>query len=326
MHAWRVLTQGKTERVEGQEPPEPGPGQVGLAIAACGLNFADLLMIKGTYQDMPALPVTLGLEVAGTVVSVGDGVTTLAPGDRVAVFAGHGGLATHGVFDASRAVKLPDAMPFHVAAGFQIAYGTSHLALDHRARLAPGETLLVLGAGGGVGLTAVEIGALMGARVIACARGADKLAAAKQAGAHHLIDTRSADLRDAVRDLGGADVVYDPVGGDLFTAAVRATNPGGRILAIGFASGKVPEVKANHFLVKNIDLIGFYWGGYMAFAPHILTGSLATLLDWYGAGKLSPHVSHRLPFERADEGLDLLRTRSSTGKVVIEMPQTEPSD
>jgi len=299
--------------------PEPGPGQVRVRIAACGLNFADLLMIEGRYQDNPPTPFTPGLEVAGTVEALGPGVDGPAPGTRVAVYAGHGGLAEAGCFEADRCLPIPASMPFAEAAGFQIAYGTSHLALRHAARLVPGETLLVLGAAGGVGLTAVELGRLMGARVIAVARGADKLAVAEAAGADHLIDSDAADLRAAVKDLGGADVVYDPVGGAAFDAAMRATRPGGRLLVIGFAGGTVQQIPANHLLVKNISVIGFYWGGYRRFAPQRMSESLAELIEWYDAGRLRPHISHRLPLERAAEALDLLRSRGTTGKVVVEM-------
>jgi NADPH2:quinone reductase len=297
--------------------PKPAAGELCVAIGACGLNFADLLMVKGQYQDTPEAPFTLGMEVAGIVTDLGEGVTGPAIGTRVAVFGGQGGLAEIGCFPADRAVALPDSMSFEQAAAFQIAYGTSHVGLDHKARLQPGETLLVLGAAGGVGLTAVEIGKLMGARVIACARGADKLEVARQAGADHLIDARTQDIREECRALGGVDVVYDPVGGDQFTAAFRACRPEARILTIGFASGEVPQIKANHLLVKNIDVLGLYWGGYLTFRPSVVTDSLATLFTWFEEGKLRPHVSHVLPLERAAEGLELLRSRKSTGKVVI---------
>ena len=299
--------------------PQPGPGQIGVRIAACGLNFADLLMLKGQYQDTPAAPFTLGMEVAGTVEALGDGLASPAIGTRVAVFGGQGGLAEYGCFDAERAVPLPDSMSMTDAAAFLIAYGTSHLALDHRARMQPGETLLVLGAAGGVGLTAVEVGKLMGARVIACARGADKLEAARRAGADHLIDAATDDIRAAVKALGGADVVYDPVGGAQWQAAFRACNPEARLLPIGFASGEVPQIPANHLLVKNLSVLGVYWGGYMTFRPRALTDSLRVLLGWYAAGRIRPHVSHILPLERVEEGLELLRSRASTGKVVITM-------
>ncbi|SMC93128.1 NADPH:quinone oxidoreductase family protein [Primorskyibacter flagellatus] len=319
MLGYQVTSHQTPARLEKLALPRPGPEEIRVKIAACGLNFADLLMQKGTYQDTPALPFVPGMEVAGTVDAVGEGVEGFAPGTRVAVFGGHGGLAEYGCFPAARAVVLPDAMPFPEAAAFQIAYGTSHVALSHRARLQPGETLLVLGAAGGVGLTAVEIGKLMGAKVIACARGADKLQIARDMGADHLIDTETADLRAEVKALGGADVVYDPVGGDLFKAAFRACNPEARILPIGFASGDVPQIPANHLLVKNISVLGLYWGGYMAFRPEVITDSLAELLRWYEEGRIHPHVSHLLPLSSAAEGMDLLRYRRSTGKVVIEI-------
>lgn len=294
----------------------PGAGEVLIKIAACGLNFADLLMSKGTYQDTPTPPFTLGMEVCGTVIACGPGVTVPIIGDRVAVFGGQGGLADEGVFAADRCLVLPDDMPPEVAAGFQVAYGTSHLALTRRAHLKAGETLVVLGAAGGVGLTAVEIGKTMGARVIAVARGADKLEIARAAGADHLVDA-SDDVKSALKALGGADVVYDPVGGDLFKAAFGATNKEGRVLTIGFASGTVPQIPANILLVKNIDVIGFYWGGYLKFAPDVLDASLKELVQWYSEGKLRPHVSHVLPLEKAGEALELIASRKSTGKVVV---------
>lgn len=299
--------------------PIPGPGELRLRIAACALNFADLLMVKGTYQDTPALPFTLGLEVSGVVDAHGPGVTEPAIGTRVAIFGGQGGLADYGVFPAERAMPLPDAMPFDEAAGFFVAYGTSHLALTRRAKLQSGERLVVLGAAGGVGLTAVEIGARLGAEVIAVARGTAKLEIAKAAGAHHLINSEDGDLRTKLRALGGVDVVYDAVGGAQFTDALRATRPEGRILTIGFASGDIPQIPANHVLVKNISVIGFYWGGYMAFAPdHVMT-SMAELFEWYGAGTLKPHISARFELEQAGDALDFLRARKSTGKVVVTM-------
>ncbi|WP_439525759.1 NADPH:quinone oxidoreductase family protein [Roseovarius mucosus] len=317
MRAYHLPAKGAEPLLTDLPRPTPGPGEIRVRIAACGLNFADLLMIKGAYQDTPEPPFTLGMEVAGTVDALGPGTDGPAPGTRIAVFGGQGGLADYGCFPAARAVPLPDAMSFADAAAFQVAYGTSHVALDHKARLQPGETLLVLGAAGGVGLTAVEIGKQMGARVIACARGADKLAVAQEAGADHLIDAATQDIRNACRALGGVDVVYDPVGGDQFTAALRACNPEARILTIGFASGDVPQIPANHLLVKNITVMGLYWGGYLKFRPEVVTQSMATLFDWYAAGRLRPHVSHLLPLEQAAEALDLLRLRKSTGKVVV---------
>ena len=325
MKAYRLTTSGVAPDLSNLPAPEAGPGEVIVEIAACGLNFADLLMIEGSYQQTPPPPFTLGMELAGTIIGQGPGVTAPALGTRVAVMAGSGGLAESGAFPAEACLPIPDTMPFTDAAAFQIAYGTSHLALARRARLAAGETLLVLGAAGGVGLTAIEIGKLMGATVIACARGADKLAVCKAAGADHLIDSESGDIRGAVKALGGADVVYDPVGGDQFRAALGATNPEGRILAVGFASGEVPQIPANHLLVKNIDVIGFWWGGYAHFNPGALRESMAALIGWYGEGRLSPHISHRLPLERAAEAYELLRARKSTGKIVVTMGAGQPA-
>lgn len=299
--------------------PQPGPGEVRLRIRACGLNFADLLMARGQYQERPALPFVMGMEVAGVVDALGDGVRGLVPGQRVAAFAGRGGLAEYGCFPANRCLPIPDSMPFEHAAGFMVAYGTSHVALAHRARLVAGETLLVLGAAGGVGLTAVEIGARMGARVVAVARGADKLAVASAAGASVLIDSETADLKVAFKALGGVDVVYDAVGEPAASSALRALRPQGRYVVIGFAGGGVPQFPANILLVKNIDVIGLYWGGYAAFQPQVITQSLVDLMGWYARGELHPHVSHLLPLENVAEGMELMRSRASTGKVVISL-------
>lgn len=298
---------------------KPDFGEVRLRIAACGLNFADLLMLDGKYQEHPPLPMILGMEVSGTVEALGPGVTSPAIGTRVAVFANQGGLATHGCFPAVRCITLPDTMPFTDAAAFQIAYGTSHLALDHKARLQPGETLFVTGAAGGVGLTAVEIGKRMGARVIASARGADKLDLLRALGADHVIDSTAPDLRGTLKALGGIDVMYDAVGGDAFLAALRAAKPEGRLLSIGFASGIVPQIPANLLLVKNLSVMGLYYGGYLTFRPEVLTASLATLFGWYQAGGVKPHISHVLPLEQVEDALTLLRDRKSTGKVVVTM-------
>jgi NADPH2:quinone reductase len=319
MRAFRLETIGQPPELRNIQPQLPGPQQVRLRIRACGLNFADLLICQGTYQERPALPVTLGMEMAGVIDAIGDEVSGLKIGDRVAVFAGHGGLAEMGCFAAEACTVIPDCMGFDEAAAFQIAYGTSHLALDHRARLQAGETLLVMGAAGGVGLTAVEIGKRMGARVIATARGPEKLRIAQNAGADHVIDSEAADLRGALKALGGVDVVYDAVGGPAFMEALRATKPEGRLIPIGFAGGDVPQIPANLLLVKNLSVIGLYWGGYLKFAPQTLTDSLQTLFRWYRDGGLRPHISHRFPLAQAAEALDCLRTRKSTGKIVVTM-------
>ena len=299
--------------------PAPGPNEVRARIHTCGVNFGDLLVCDGKYQEKRPVPFTPGMEVCATIEAVGPDVADLVPGQRVASYCGFGGFAEAANLPAAACVPVPDAMDNVTVAAFLIAYGTSHVALVHRARLARGETLLVLGAAGGVGLTAVELGKHLGARVIACARGKDKLAVAKRAGADHLIDSTTQDLREEVRALGGADVVYDPVGGDQFKAALRATNPDGRILPLGFASGDVPQIPANIILVKNISVLGFYWGGYAKFAPKVLSDSFRQLFEWYKDGALRPHVSHVLPLSQTNEALELLRNRTATGKVVVQM-------
>ncbi len=299
--------------------PVPKAGEVLVRVATCGLNFGDTLLIKGTYQEKPALPFAPGMELAGTILEIGEGVTDLRVGARVAAYSGVGGLADYAALRAEVCVPIPDAMPFADAAAFLITYGTSHLALGARAQLQPGERLLVLGASGGVGLTAVELGKLMGAEVIACARGAEKLAICERLGADHLICSETEDIRDTVKALGGADVVYDPIGGAQFEAAMRSCNPGARLLPLGFASGEVPQIPANILLVKNMTVLGFYLGDYAKLHPGALGESFETLIGWYLEGRLKPHVSHVLPLAAANEGLDLLRTRKATGKVVIDL-------
>lgn len=304
-----------------QDVPMPAPkaGEVLVKVETCGLNFADLLSIKGTYQEKPALPYAPGMELAGEITALGAGVDHLAVGQRIAAYTGQGGLGEYVAIPAEICVPIPDEMNAVDAAAFLIAYGTSHVGLDYKAQLKPGERLLVLGASGGVGLTAVELGKLMGAEVIACARGADKLEICRKAGADHLINSETDDIRDIVKSLGGADVVYDPIGGDQFKAAMRACNPEARILPLGFASGEVPQIPANILLVKNLIVLGLYWGGYARINPSVLTDSFKTLFDWYVAGKVKPHVSHVLPLDQANEALELLRGRKATGKVVVQV-------
>lgn len=319
MRAMQVTELGKPLSLQDIPQPKAGRGQVVVKVHTCGLNFGDLLIITGSYQEKPALPFTLGMELCGTVTEVGEGVTHLAPGQRVAAYCGFDALAEFAAIPANVCVAIPDAMTDDHAAAFLIAYGTSHVALGYKAHLQPGERLLVLGASGGIGLTAVELGKLMGAEVIAVARGAEKLAVAKAAGADHLIDSDTDDIRERVKALGGADVVYDPIGGAQFKAALRACNPEARLIPLGFASGEIPQIPANHLLVKNLSVIGFYWGGYTRVNPKVLTDSFETLIEWYVADKIHPHVSHVLPLEEANEALDLLRTRKATGKVVVKI-------
>ncbi len=306
--------------LEEVEAKAPGEGEVRIRIRACGVNFADTLMIAGQYQSRPPFPFSPGVEIAGEVIEVGAGVTQFKLDDRVMGITDYGGYAEEATIRAALLLPMPPNMDFVTAAAFPIAYGTSHLALDHRAHLQAGETLLVLGAAGGVGLTAVEIGKLMGATVIAAASTPEKLALTQQYGAEHFINTSSENLRDRIKEITGGkgvDVVYDPVGGDLFDQAVRSLNWEGRLLVIGFASGRIPEVPANLTLVKNISIVGVFWGAYAGRNPKVLTGSLLTLLGWHAEGKLKPHVSATYPLEKAADAMFALINRQSTGKVVI---------
>lgn len=318
MQAMRVHEAGARLVADEVPEPVPGPGEVLIRVGHASVNFADTLMVEGKYQERPEMPFAPGLEVAGRVAAHGPGVVGPAIGTRVAAMCGSGGFAEAVTARAAAVAEVPDAMEDAHAAVLQVAYGTTHLALWHRARLQPGERLLVLGASGGVGLTAVEVGRIMGAEVIAVARGAEKLAAAREAGADHVFDNETADIREAVKALGGADVVYDPVGGAQWKAALRAANPEARLLPIGFASGEVPQIPANILLVKNLTVIGLYWGGYYKFRPALLAESFRQLVAWYEAGTIRPHVSHRLPLSEANAALDLLRRREATGKVVLE--------
>ena len=300
--------------------PELSSGFVRIAVRACGVNFADTLMVKGQYQVKPQLPFAPGLEVSGFITEVSSDVTGFTVGDRVMACVDFGGYAEEAVARASDTYVIPTNMTFVEAAGFPIVYGTSHIGLVNKLKIQPGETLLVHGAAGGVGLTAVEIGKALGARVIATAGSADKLAIAKQYGADDLIDYRSEDIRERVKALTdgrGADAVYDPVGGSAFDASLRATVPGGRILVVGFASGTVPQIPANILLVKNLSIIGYYWGAHRKLDPSLITNSFAELLGWFKAGKIKPHVSHVFPIEDVNIAHETLTSRKSTGKVVI---------
>lgn len=316
MKAMQIHTLGQPMDLVDIEKPMPKAGEVLVRVHACGINFGDTLIVEGKYQEKFEPPFTPGMEICATVEAHGEGVSTPPIGTRIGAYGGHGGLAEYTTLEADRCVPVPENMPNEEVAAFLVAYGTSHLALK-RAALQQGEVLLVLGAAGGVGLTAVELGKLMGATVIAVARSAEKLAICQKAGADHLLNSETDDIRAAVKSLGGADVVYDPVGGDQFKAALRACNPLARILPLGFASGNIPQIPANILLVKNIAVIGFYWGGYTTFAPHLLTESFTELFEIYETGALTPHISHTLPLTKANEALALLKSRQSTGKVVV---------
>ena len=309
-------------RLEEAESPSLQPEQVRIRVRAAGVNFADTLMVGGTYQVKPPFPFTPGLEAAGEIIETGTAVAGLRAGQRVlAVLRSGGGYAEEIVLNAAAVVPIPDAMDFVTAAAFPVAYGTSHFALTHRGNLKPGETLLVLGAAGGVGLTAVEIGKAMGARVIAAAGGAEKLAVARSRGADELIDYKAESIRDRVRALTGgkgADVVYDPVGGDAFDQALRAVNWEARMLVIGFAGGRIQAVPANLILVKNISVIGVVWGAQAERDPVLISRNLAELLLWWVAGRLKPLVAKTFPLSEASRAMTALLSRDHAGKIVLE--------
>lgn len=296
------------------------PGEIRVQVKASGLNFADSIMIAGHYQVQPPLPFVPGLEAAGVVIEVGAAVAGFAVGDHVVGLTSSGGYAEELAAAADRFLKIPPAMDFTTAAAFSVTHGTAHIGLERRARLRPGEVLLVLGAAGGAGLAAVQIGKLMGAVVIAAAGGPEKLAVAAAHGADYLIDYSSEDIRARVLQITGgrgADVVYDPVGGAAFSAALRAIAFEGRIVVVGFASGEVPQIPANHLLVKNVDIIGLYWGGYKGRDMATLRRSAQTLIGWWEDGRLVPHIGATFPLAEAADALAFMLARKSTGKIVL---------
>ncbi len=316
----RELTGIESLTFEEWPTPAPVAGQVGIRVRACGVNFADSLMTRGQYQAQPQPPFIPGFEVAGDIVTVGEGVADFKVGDRVIAMTPQGGYAEYVAVNVNRCVTLPAAMSYEQGAAFPIVFGTSHIALWHRARLRAGETLVVHGASGGVGLTAVAIGKQLGATVIATANSPEKLEVARQHGADALIDTRHEDVRARIKALTGgrgAEVIYDPVGGDLFTASLRSVAFEGRILVIGFAGGTVPQIPANHLLVKNVDVIGLNWPAYAELNPLVMTESFTILLQWYATGAIRPHISALYPLEQTVEALRQVIARKSTGKVVI---------
>ncbi|MEW6645236.1 MAG: NADPH:quinone oxidoreductase family protein [Pseudomonadota bacterium] len=309
-------------RLEDVETPAVGPGQVLIRVEACGLNFFDGLMVEGKYQTRPDLPFTPGSEVAGVVVETGADVTHIRPGMRVLAFNGTGGYAEQAVALAERVYEIPGAMSFVEAAGFLITYATSHHALKDRAGIRPGETLLVLGAAGGVGLTAVEIGKQLGAKVIAAASTPEKLELCRAHGADETINYATDDLRQRLKDLTngkGVDVVYDPVGGRLTEPAVRSLAINGRLLVIGFAAGDIPAIPLNLLLLKQSAMIGVFWGSFARANPERQAANMAELFSWFAQGRLKPHISGEYPLERFAEALDVVMERAAKGKVVLSM-------
>jgi NADPH2:quinone reductase len=317
-HAWGPV---ENLKLGDAAAPVPADGEVAIAVKAVGINYADAIMVAGNYQTKPPLPFSPGLEAAGIVAACGARVTRFKPGDRVMAILAHGGLAELAVAPEAETFAIPGRMSFEDAGAFPVAYISSHVALRWQGRLEPGETLLVLGAAGGVGLTAVEIGKAMGARVIAAASTAEKLAAAQERGADEAINYATEKLRDrvmALTDGKGADVCFDPVGGDLFDAALSSLGWGGRILLIGFVAG-VPQIPANRLLVKHRAALGSSLRYFRWHAPDKLRRSVEELVQWYSEGKLRPLVTHRLPLEQSVEAIRLLTDRKAHGKVVVTM-------
>lgn len=305
--------------VEDLPDPTPGAGEVVIDVRAAGVNFPDGLMVRGEYQMKPPRPFTPGNEVAGVISALGGGVNGLEIGQRVVSLCGLGGFAEKVVAPMDRVVPIPDAMEFPTAGGLMLVYGTSLHALQEKAQLQPGETLLVLGAAGGVGLAAVELGAAMGARVIAAASTDEKLELARAHGAELTINYATADLKTELKRLvpGGVDVVYDPVGGPMTEAAVRGMGWGGRLLVIGFANGDIPKLPLNLLLLKEGAAIGVFWGAWTQRDPEGHAANVRTIMQWCSEGKLKPHVGGAYPLTQVKDALDAVMGRRAQGKIVL---------
>ena len=313
---------GPPESLVYEEIPSPkaGPGEVVVSMKAASVNFPDVLIIQNKYQFKPPLPFSPGSELAGVVKEVGEGVKHFKPGDRVIAFTGHGAFAEEVKTEAARLIPLPEKMDFSAGAAFILTYGTTDHALRDRGALKAGETLLVLGAAGGVGLAAVEIGKALGARVIACASSAEKLAVCREHGADETIDYASEDLRERIKGLTdgkGVDVIYDAVGGPYTEPAFRSIAWRGRLLVVGFAAGEIPKLPLNLALLKGASIVGVFWGDFARREPKRFAESVQQLGRWYAEGKLRPHVSQTFPLAQAVDALKLMAARQVKGKVVL---------
>lgn len=306
--------------VENVPSPDLTEGQVLISVKACGVNFPDTLIIQGKYQFKPDLPFSPGGEVSGVIKAVGDGVTNVSVGDRVIAFSTWGGFAEELAVDANRLIKMSDKMDFEKASAFILTYGTSYHALKDRANIQPGETLLVLGASGGVGLAAVQLGKAMGARVIAAASTKEKLDVCAANGADELINYSSEDLRARVKEITqgtGVDVIYDPVGGPLSEKALRDMSWRGRFLVVGFAVGEIPKVPLNLALLKGCSIVGVFWGDFTRREPALNEANNQELMRLFEAGKISPHIHKVYPLTQASEALNELLDKKVSGKVVL---------
>jgi NADPH2:quinone reductase len=306
--------------VEDVDEPTPADGQVVVDVRACSVNFPDVLIIQNLYQFKPPLPFSPGAEIAGVVSAVGPNVNGITVGDRILASTGWGGLAEKIAVAAGTVIPIPEGIDFVDASAFLYAYGTSHYALKDRAHLQPGETLVVLGAAGGVGLAAVELGAVMGATVVAAASSDDKLELCRERGASLTINYATEDLKARIREVtggAGADVIYDPVGGAYSEPALRAIAWEGRFLVIGFAAGQIPAIPLNLALLKSCQIVGVYWGAFVGRYPDRHRQNVEELMGWWRDGKLRPHVSSTYPLERASEAIRELADRRAKGKVVV---------
>jgi NADPH:quinone reductase len=306
--------------VEDVPSPVAGPGEVVVSVKTASVNFPDVLIIQNKYQLKPPLPFSPGSELAGVVKSVGDGVTRWKPGDPVMAITGYGAFAEEVNVDVNRLLPIPSGMDFVSAAAFGLTYATSEHALCDRGELKAGETLLVLGASGGVGIAAIEIGKVLGARVIACASTDDKLAVCREHGADDTINYATEDLRERIKAITGgkgADVVYDPVGGTYTELALRSIAWRGRLLVVGFAAGDIPKIPLNLPLLKGCAIVGVFWGEFTRREPQRFLAAMDKLGRWFAEGKLKPHVSGTFPLERAADALAMMAGRNVKGKVVI---------
>ncbi len=317
----RQLTGPPDLTLEHLPVPEPGACHVRVSVKAAGVNFADALITGGRYQEKPELPFVPGFEAVGVIDKVGAGIVDFEPGQRVMTLVDHGAFAQSLLANPDDLVPLPDTIDDAQAAALGINYGTAYGALKWRAGLFAGETLLVHGAASGTGQAAVACGKAMGAKVIATARGEARLAVAAKHGADAVLDSERPDLLDAIKGIApsGVDVAFDTVGGPLFKTTMRAMAWEGRLLVVGFAGGEVPQIPANHLLVKNIAAVGFYFGSYRRNDPARLRAALETLLDWHGRGLIRPDVARRLPLRDAAAAIGLVTDRKATGKIVLDI-------
>lgn len=323
MKALLCTTFGPPQLLEYRDVPSPRPqaGEVLVSVRAASVNFPDVLIIENKYQFKPSLPFSPGCELSGVVKEVGPGVAGLVPGDRVMAFTVHGAFAEEVVVDAASVLPIPTGMDFASAAALLLTYGTADHALRDRGAVRKGETVLVLGAAGGIGLASIEIAKAIGARVIACASSAEKLAVCRDRGADDVINYAMEDLRDRIKAVTsgrGVDVIVDPVGGGVTEVALRSIAWRGRLLIIGFADGNIPKIPLNLVLLKGCSLIGVFWGDFTRREPQAFAASAEQLCDWYAEGRIKPHISVTLPLSRGAEAIGLMAGRKVIGKIVVQ--------